>query len=335
MLTHISLFSGIGGFDIAAEWAGFETILQVEIDPFCQKILKKHWPGVRLIGDIRDVREETIADSKGSRLEGGYDGLQMHQAPNGNRPGQSTGGHSRISLLTGGPPCQPTSLAGKRLGKADDRWLWPETIRVIRLLNPRWVCLENPAGIISLGKSSETVDLESRTFDEISTEYSAALDGICDEIEACGYEVQPVVIPACAVGAWHRRHRVFIIAQLSRLTAGKQADKSATVAGEWQARQGTGRSDRQSPADLPEQVLQGRGEYGERAGECDASASYWQEHWLPAVTRLCRVDDGLPRGVDRTNRLKALGNAVVPQQVYPILKAISEVEINRIEKELK
>lgn len=321
ILTHVSLFSGIGGIDLSAEWAGFETILQVEIDPYCQKVLRKHWPDVRLIGDIRDVNAAVIADA--------YRGMHL-QSSDKICSGRET---LDVSLVTGGPPCQPASVAGKRRGKTDDRWLWPETIRVIRLIKPRWVCLENPAGIITLGKSGQTLDLAGGSLDILSAGYTAALDGICAEIEGCGYEVQPVVIPACAVGAPHRRDRVWIIAhdrQLQRLRCEGERIQRAE-----QTRREARAGDRPTCPNTNGSGLQGCGEYGERARERPVGASHWQEHWLSAVSRLCRVDDGVSRKLDRTARLKALGNAVVPQQVYPILKAIADYETSQQKPRLR
>jgi DNA (cytosine-5)-methyltransferase 1 len=135
--THLDLFSGIGGFALAAGWAGFETIGFCEIEPYCQAILKKHWPQVPIHTDIRELRG---------------------------------GGGQRIDLLTGGFPCQPFSFAGKRRGKDDDRYLWQEMFRIIKETNPAWIIGENVAGIINLGLQEtitnlEAFDYEVRVFD--------------------------------------------------------------------------------------------------------------------------------------------------------------------------
>ncbi len=136
-MTHVSLFTGVGGIDLAADWAGFKTILQVEKDPYCQKVLRKHWPNVKRIEDIRDVKADSV-----------------------NEP---------VTLISGGPPCQPVSVAGKRRGTGDDRWLWPEMLRVIREIKPQWVLAENVPGIISLesGMVFENllVDLENEGYE--------------------------------------------------------------------------------------------------------------------------------------------------------------------------
>ena len=154
--THLDLFSGIGGFAIAARWAGFRTVGFCEWEPYCQKLLKQHWPGVPVHGDIRDL--------DGTKYRG-------------------------VSIISGGFPCQPFSQAGKQRGKEDDRYLWPEMLRVIREVGPRWVLGENVAGIVNM-----------------------ALDQVLVDLEAQGYTTGTVIVPACAVDAPHRRDRVWIVA---------------------------------------------------------------------------------------------------------------------------
>lgn len=160
-MTHASLFSGIGGFDLAAEWAGWTNSFNCEIDPFCRKILKYHFPDAEQYGDIRTADFTIWRD--------------------------------RIDVLTGGFPCQPFSLAGKGTGTEDDRYLWPEMLRVIRAVRPRWVVGENVFGIVNWS--------EGMVFDKV-----------CSDLEAAGYEVQPYIIPACGVGAPHRRDRCWFVA---------------------------------------------------------------------------------------------------------------------------
>jgi DNA (cytosine-5)-methyltransferase 1 len=156
MMTVGSLFSGIGGFDLGLERAGMEVKWQVEIDPFCNKVLAKHWPDVKRYGDIRNV---------------GKDNLES------------------VDLICGGFPCQPFSSAGKQRGEADDRYLWPEMLRVISEVNPTWIIGENVAGIISM-----------------------AIDQVLSDLEGLGFETQAVVVPACSLGAIHIRQRVWILA---------------------------------------------------------------------------------------------------------------------------
>jgi len=155
----LDLFSGIGGFSLAATvvWDNkLEIVSFVENDVFCQKVLNKHWPNVPIHDDIKTFKGDCYFET--------------------------------IDLLTGGFPCQPFSIAGKRGGREDDRYLWPEMLRVISEVRPTWVLAENVAGIVNL-----------------------ALDQVCSDLEGEGYEVQSFIIPACAVNAPHRRDRVWIV----------------------------------------------------------------------------------------------------------------------------
>lgn len=169
-MTHASLFSGIGGFDLAAEWAGWTNAFNCEIDPFCRKVLKYHFPNAEQYEDIRTTDFTVWKD--------------------------------RIDVLTGGFPCQPFSLAGKRRGTEDDRYLWPAMLDVIRTVRPRWVVGENVYGIVNWS--------EGMVFEQV-----------CADLEAAGYEVQPYIIPACGVGAPHRRDRCWFVAH--RTDAGAEA----------------------------------------------------------------------------------------------------------------
>ncbi len=153
----LDLFSGIGGFSLGLEWAGMETIAMCEKDKFCRQVLAKHWPDITIHEDIRKL-----------------DGREYKNA---------------VDVVCGGFPCQPFSVAGKQLGKEDDRHLWPEMLRVIKESAPAWVIGENVSGFVSM-----------------------ALDDVCLDLEAEGYEVQSFVIPACAVEAHHRRDRCWIVA---------------------------------------------------------------------------------------------------------------------------
>ena len=160
MLKLLDLFSGIGGFSLGLEsTGGFETIAFVEKNEFCQKVLKKHWPNITIEGDIRDVKGE------------------KYQA----------------DIVTGGFPCQPFSVAGKRKGTDDDRYLWDETIRVVRECRPRWFIGENVEGLININNG-------------------VVLRQVQTDLEEAGFEVQCIVIPAAGVGAWHQRKRVWILA---------------------------------------------------------------------------------------------------------------------------
>lgn len=160
-MTHASLFSGIGGFDLAAEWAGWTNAFNCEIDSFCRKVLKYHFPDAEQYEDIKKSDFSKWRD--------------------------------RIDVLTGGFPCQPFSLAGKRKGTEDDRYLWPEMLGVIRTIQPRWAVGENVYGIVNWSDGM-------------------VFDTVCSDLEAAGYEVQPYIIPACGVGAPHRRDRCWFVA---------------------------------------------------------------------------------------------------------------------------
>lgn len=161
-MTHLSLFSGIGGLDLAAEWAGFETVGQCEWADYPTRVLEKHWPDIPRWRDIRTLTKESFFEKTGLRT---------------------------VDVISGGFPCQPFSCAGKQRGKEDDRYLWPEMLRVIREICPLYVIGENVPGIVNL-----------------------ALDEVLSQLEDEGYEAQPFIIPACGVDAPHRRDRVFILA---------------------------------------------------------------------------------------------------------------------------
>ena len=380
--THLDLFSGIGGFALAARWAGIKTVQFVEIDPFCQKVLQKNFPGVPIHDDIKT-----------------FDGTKY---PN-------------VFLLTGGFPCQPFSCAGKRRGKEDDRYLWEEMLRVIKEFKPTWIIGENVAGINSLFQYDSFSEMEGKEYltpEDAKADFKGisertgtnSLWVVLDDLEKIGYSVQTCIIPACAVNAPHRRDRVWIVA--NRISRPTEVSDSRTmectngeekVTGEieiqntsayrdshaadtekskceWSGRTRTGRegftdvcfdapdtesrrperqitgreSERETTrrgrsnngsgkifADTSNEGLQGRerpGSHGEGQaahGSIAERNNTWDEPWIEAATRLCRVDDGLPRQVDRVNRLKALGNAIVPQVAYEIMKNIVEVEVTK------
>jgi len=334
----LDLFSGIGGFALAAQrvWGDdLEIVSFCEMDPFCQKVLKKHWPDVPIEEDIRNVRN----------------------------PLRETDRYT-VDLITGGFPCQPFSCAGKRDGESDDRYLWPEMLRVIRLFSPRWVVAENVRGLLSI-------------------ENGVVFERVCSDLESAGYDVQPFVIPACAVDAKHRRDRVWFVGHVKdnrcKKPHGREGldkpngkDSSAireglldavVRAGEdvphaerdrpqgiWSKRETQGptglcsgeRRDQEQDISDPAQQLQhgsreprkaGRGESTDCGGDRNHAGKF--------IALFCGVANGLsrwmdePRGVprvatgvkDRVHRLKGLGNAIVPQVAEQIFRAIQQTEV--------
>ena len=198
-MTHASLFSGIGGAEIAATQMGWSNLFHCEINPFGRRVLEYHYPNSTSYEDITKT--------------------------------DFTSWRGRIDILTAGFPCQPFSLAGQRRGAEDDRYLWPEVIRAIREIQPTWFVGENVAGILTMVQPGEEVEMgsEASLFGEadrkrvlLRQEY--VIETVCRDLEREGYEVQPFVIPACAVGAPHRRDRVWFVAH--RNGAGLQEEGS-------------------------------------------------------------------------------------------------------------
>ena len=278
--THLDLFSGIGGFALAAQRAGWSTIGFSEIEPYACSILKKHWPHVPNYGDIRNIK----------------------------------GIHA--DLTTGGFPCQPFSHAGKRRGASDDRALWPEMCRVIAESKPCWVLGENVAGIINM-----------------------ELDRVLSDLENLGYSAWPIVIPACALDAPHRRDRVWILA--NRDSGGgstehgeQQAERAALTAAS-----GNGNvADAASARKWPEPPLSrtrlcalgesealsddgcGGGKRPRRTIGGESQPARWD-----AEPGMGRVADGIPHRMDR---LKGLGNSIVPQVAETILCNLARMTAN-------
>ena len=185
-MNHASLFSGIGGFDLAAREVGWNNVFQCEIDPFCQSVLKYYFPKIVL---YEDIKRTDFTSWKG-----------------------------KIDVLTGGFPCQPFSVAGQRKGADDDRYLWPEMLRVIRETRPLWVIGENVAGITNMVQPGSETDVETKSdqdeenYKETILEQEYIINTICDDLEREGYSVQPIIVPACGVGAPHKRYRIWFIA---------------------------------------------------------------------------------------------------------------------------
>lgn len=201
-LAHGSLFSGIGGAELAAHWAGYDNVFHCEINPFGRKVLDFWFPDSQ---SYDDVKKTDFKEWRG-----------------------------RVDVLSAGFPCQPFSSAGKRKGADDDRYLWPETLRVLREVLPTWFIGENVAGLLSMVEQRKvaSMDKQATLFDEGDGlfHYRATelytIERICRDLEASGYSVQPFVIPACAVGAPHRRDRVWFVARRQTRQDGRPAADS-------------------------------------------------------------------------------------------------------------
>ena len=220
-MRHVSLFTGIGGFELAASrvWGDdYEPVLFCEMDKFCQKVLKKHWPDVPIIGDVRDVKKGTIlVDSDKCGCLHGKTKKQSAEARKQTLGQSESGGKlKRVDLLTGGFPCQPFSQAGKRDGTQDDRYLWPQMLRVIREFKPTWVVAENVAGILSMaqyevlppverkGDNEEAVGNIGDCFDRTG---KGVVYQILEDFKKEGYDVQLFVIPAVACESREEQQR--------------------------------------------------------------------------------------------------------------------------------
>lgn len=270
-MRHASLFSGIGGFDLAAEWMGWENIFHCEWNPFCQTVLKHHFPNSISYEDI------TTTD------------FSIHRG--------------NVDIITGGFPCQPYSTAGLQLGKADDRHLFPQMLRAIKEIQPKWVVGENVSGLVGWN--------DGLVFHEVY-----------DDLEREGYEVQSFLIPAAAVNASHERKRVFFIAHSKRYGL-EHGNKTRNISEE------KGKTLRQR-SELTDEFTSNGSEFN-TYGKINVE-----------VERLiCRGVDGFSEKLDtisfpkwRKESIKAYGNAVVPQVIHTLFKTIQEVD-DKIYHEIK
>jgi len=288
-MTHGSLFSGIGGFDLAAEWMGWENIFHCEWNPFGQKILKYHFPNSISYNDI------TKTD------------FTIHKG--------------RIDILTGGFPCQPYSTAGKRKGKADERHLFPEMLRVIKEIQPKWIIGENVRGLVSWGGG-------------------VVFNEVCADLEGQGYEVQPFIIPAAGVNAPHRRDRIWFIAYANDKGTSSRFKQIQSKDGEiskWNNNAEFSDTNFNSHAQNPdcqrqEYTLENGKMEGRRFRKSD-ERNFWDS--FPSQSPICFGSDGISTELDsitfpkwRQESTKAAGNAIVPQVAYEIFKVISKMEVN-------
>lgn len=323
--THLDLFSGIGGFSLAAESVGFKTIGFSEIDPYASAVLKKHWPEVKNYGDIRNIKGNEFKD---------------------------------VTLITGGFPCQPFSVAGKKRGDSDERFLWPELARILCQVRPRFALFENVPGLLAIDGG--------RTFNRILS-----------DISSVGYDCLWNLVPACAVGANHRRDRIWIVAysrhhaggsefkcecessskepfgmceteladtngirRIHRKAEVKSAEGRLDAFGQsWSSREDVadtglytegreelGRNEERSPTyptgcsqvlDSNSQGLERQWEESERVKSQFRDIS--DPSWWSAEPNVGRVAHGIPKRMDR---LKCLGNGIVPQVAAIFLKEL-------------
>ena len=334
-MKHASLFSGIGGFDLAAEWAGWENVFHCEWNPFGQQVLKHHFPNSISYNDI------TKTDFK------------VHA--------------NEIDILTGGFPCQPYSQAGKRLGKADERHLFPEMLRCIKEVKPRWIIGENVRGLVSWN--------EGLVFNEVY-----------DDLEREGYEVQSFLIPAAGVNAPHQRYRIWFVAysnsigrnKVNRFTNGESnfinEIGEAGIITNSDNKERWGENNNNRKWENIKQESYNRNELWDNIGSISESTNvtnsssegckwgsenretnnkkwedsklwettskyntgYWWETF-PTQSAICGGDDGISREMDgitfpkwRNESIKAYGNAIVPQVAYQIFQAINEFEMQNI-----
>jgi DNA (cytosine-5)-methyltransferase 1 len=292
-MIHASLFSGIGGFDLAAEWMGWENLFHCEWNPFGQQVLKHHFPNSISYNDI------TKTD------------FSIHRG--------------QVDILTGGFPCQPYSSAGKRLGNEDERHLWPEMLRTIQEVQPRWVVGENVLGLTNWNGGL--------VFNEVQV-----------DLEAKGYEVQAFILPACAKNAPHRRDRVWFVAYSNlyddKRKVGRINAKEKRISKEYRKEyspsrefSGTNIQDVTNTNKIGFSTKMGNGELGGEFGftKCDEQ-NMWNS--FPTQPPICGGNDGLPTELDsislskyRKESLMAYGNAIVPQIAYEIFKAINQFEL--------
>lgn len=296
-MRHGSLFSGIGGFDLAADWMGWENKFHCEWNEFGQKVLKYYWPDAELFKDIKQSDFRKYAN--------------------------------RIDVLSGGFPCQPYSQAGKRLGKEDDRHLWPEMLRAVREIQPGYVVGENVRGLVSWNGGM--------VFDEVQS-----------DLESEGYEVIPFILPACGKNAPHRRERVWFVAYSESVGKHrtKEPENSNRQSGE---RRGcdiddiseiSGQNGSTNAPNTQSIGVEGSGgimqqESGAHDEEKLSVRSSAAQDWSiwPTEPALRSRDDGFSPKLPgttiskhRNESIKAYGNAIVPQIAYEIFKAIEAYE---------
>jgi DNA (cytosine-5)-methyltransferase 1 len=289
-MTHASLFSGIGGFDLAAEWIGWNNIFHCEWNPFGQKVLAHHFPNSKSYNDITKT-DFTIQ-------------------------------RGQIDVLTGGFPCQPYSSAGKRLGKADERHLFPHMLRCVKEVKPKYVIGENVRGLVNWNGGL--------VFHEVQ-----------DDLEREGYEVQSFLIPAASVNAPHQRYRIWFVAYCKDFGC-----KSTKTSNKWQEHIQNDRNGIRTAFESNGEIwdvtnsdtsrLHKQHFASESIEKNEFSRASFEKRdfaSFPTKPPICGGNDGIPRELDsitfskwRNQSIKAYGNAIVPQVAFEIFKTIQSFE---------
>ena len=310
-LNHLDLFSGIGGFSLGLEATGyFETVAFCDFDPYCQKVLRKHWPWVTIYDDVKELNSERL----------------------------SANGHTKIDIITGGYPCQPFSIAGRQKGEQDPRHVWPEMFRLVKELRPTWVIGENVSGHIKLG-----------------------LDTVLENLESEGYSARAFSISASSIGANHQRERVWILAHSgctqhegtlfgsqdeneigkenahqferpSQTSESNVADTESISSYDRENRKHTQKGDEErqvrseagrvssDDAYTDSEGLERRWSQRELRESQEEGQVSWTQ-WWQSEPNVGRVAHGVPKRVDR---LKSLGNSLVPMIPYCIGMSIKK-----------
>jgi DNA (cytosine-5)-methyltransferase 1 len=277
----IDLFSGVGGFSLAGHWNGWKTVIFCEIKKFCQQNLRKNFPDVAIHSNIKTLNRAKIEKA-------GWDS-------------------SLPTVVCGGFPCQPASVAGKRAGQTDSRWLWPEMFRIIAEIKPNWVIAENVPGLLSLSfPVSEVRLVDKKTAEWVE---DSVFEDICQSLEEIGYEVQAFVIPAGSVGAIHYRERVWILAHSD--SNGQTASSIQRVDGSHDGRseertKKTVQTDRDFPAIRTKQLHPDSDTNSKRRKKQDGQpitkkqsfdpgifSSEWSLDWNPSRSEILRENNGL------------------------------------------
>ena len=297
-LKLLDLFSGIGGFSYGLEQTqGFETIAFCEKDKFCQQVLRKHWNDIKIYDDIRDIKGSTI----------------------------------KADIVTGGFPCQPFSVAGKQRGTDDDRYLWDETIRVVAETKPKWFIGENVDGLVNIQEGK-------------------VLQQIQKDLEAESFQVQCVIIPASGIGAWHQRKRIWIIGYSDSNSNAKTQQGSNgpenSLPKEYRSKdssiQFSGGTTNNSLSNSTQVDLRNANSTSIESSinrqeerkfrRASSRRQQRQETWWQTQSELCGVPNGISYELDkdRTNRIKSLGNSIVPEIARELGLSILEAENEQI-----